>query len=78
MFLKDSRSGDMMRIEDLESLFNPFKSVVSGRGQPGEEEQDSEEFQKDQLVFLSGERLPRYCNNCELRHHRQTNDSLPQ
>jgi hypothetical protein len=59
MFLIDKKTGDLIRIEDVEELFDPFAHLVTGRDQVGEEEQDSARFAKDQLVFPSGEPLPR-------------------
>jgi hypothetical protein len=59
MFLVDKKSGDLIRIEDVEELFDPFARSVNGRDQVGEEEQDSARYAKDQLVFPSGESLPR-------------------
>ncbi len=52
-------TGDLIRIEDFDALQDPFKSKVFGRGQAGEEEQDAIEYEKDALVFPSGEELPR-------------------
>jgi hypothetical protein len=59
MFLKDQSTGDLVRITDLDDLFNPLKRVVSGRDQAGEEEQELATFRKDRLIFPSGECLPR-------------------
>ncbi|PZV27769.1 MAG: acetyltransferase [Snowella sp.] len=59
MLLKDKRDGTLIAIEDPISLMNPFKNNVDGRIQSGEEEQLTEEFAKDTLIFLSGESLPR-------------------
>jgi hypothetical protein len=55
----DKESGDLIRIEDVDELFDPLARMVSGRDQVGEEEQDSARFAKHQLVFPSGEALPR-------------------
>ena len=59
MFLKDKQSGDLILIEHLEELFDPFAATVSGKDQAGKEEQDSAIYAKEQLVFPSGEELPR-------------------
>ena len=40
-------------------LFDLFKDEVVGRYQYGEEVQDPEKFKKSDLMFLSGESLPR-------------------
>jgi hypothetical protein len=59
MFLKDIDSGDLVRVCQTEDLFNPAKFEVLGQIQAGEEEQEATWFQKSQLVFPSGEPLPR-------------------
>jgi hypothetical protein len=59
MFLKDRRTDDLVRILDLDGLFNPRQDCVLGRDQAGEEEQDPLSYSKEQLVFPSGEALPR-------------------
>jgi len=59
MFLKNRRNGDMVKVSDMTSLTNLYRDTVKGRYQAGEEEQDPETFCKDDLVFLSGEALPR-------------------
>lgn len=72
MFLTDKKSGDLVRIVDLEVLFDPFHQVVEGRGQAGEEEQELETFDKQQLAFVSGESLPRCWLDPDRQHTRQT------
>lgn len=59
MFLKHERSGDLVEILDLSLLFDPFSPEVSGRFHAGEEMQDAASFKKAELVFPSGEALPR-------------------
>jgi hypothetical protein len=59
MFLNDRPSGHMVEVLSLNDLFNPFKKDVVGRFHYGEEVQEAEKFAKTDLVFLSGEPLPR-------------------
>lgn len=59
MFLKHRKNGDMIDVNGLTDLTNLFHTKVTGRYQAGEELQDPEEFNKMDLVFLSGEELPR-------------------
>ncbi len=59
MFLKDKQTDDLIEIHDVESLFNPTKTTISGQSQAGQEEQSSTDFQKESLKFPSGEDLPR-------------------
>ena len=59
MLLKERHSGQMLAVEHITDLFNLNHESISGRFQYGEEEQDPEVFLKTDLVFLSGEELPR-------------------
>ena len=59
MFLKDRNSSDLVRIENVEALWDPFESTVVARHQAGEEEQAPESFEKGRLLFPSGEELPK-------------------
>jgi hypothetical protein len=70
MFLLDRESGDLVRIEDVEELFDPFAPMVSGRDQAGEEEQDTAQYAKNQLAFPSGEDLPRCWRDANYAHER--------
>lgn len=59
MFLRHKVNHDIVEILDLDALFDPFKNRVAGRYHAGEEMQDPMMFKKPELVFLSGEALPR-------------------
>ena len=59
MFLQLKDSGDLVKILDIEELLDPNNDVIHGRGQVGEEEQEPDAFKKGNLVFPSGEELPR-------------------
>lgn len=59
MYLKHQPSGDMVEVLDLAALFDPFQAAVRGRFHWGEELPEPAEFQKSELGFPSGERLPR-------------------
>jgi hypothetical protein len=59
MFLKTRQDGSLMEVLNLQQLFDPFASSVYGRLHAGEELQDSEAFAKAELLFPSGEALPR-------------------
>jgi hypothetical protein len=60
MFLQDKQDGHLVEILDLRALFDPLQSVVLGRIHAGEEMQDPTSFNKSELIFPSGECLPRY------------------
>ena len=59
MFLKNKINDDLVEVLTLKDLFDPFCENLIGRYQHGEEMQDPEKFSKSDLVFLSGESLPR-------------------
>lgn len=59
MFMKERESNDLIQIEEIKRLISPLESEVVGRRQSGEEEQDAKQFSKTDLVFPSGESLPR-------------------
>ncbi|GAB6043493.1 acetyltransferase [Endothiovibrio diazotrophicus] len=59
MFLKEQKSGDLVEVLDLESLFDPNRDRVHGRFHAGEEMPDPSDFAKPDLAFPSGEALPR-------------------
>jgi hypothetical protein len=59
MFLQNKSSATLIKITDLETLFNPLRNEIEGRIQEGEEEQEIQPFPKQDLTFASGEDLPR-------------------
>ena len=58
MFLKDIRCGDIVEVMDMASLIDPCRSSITGRYHSGEEMQETEAFEKANLVFPSNEKLP--------------------
>ena len=59
MFLKDNRNGDLVEVLDTGALFDPNQSTLQGRYHAGEEMPDPQSFGKVDLIFPSGESLPR-------------------
>ena len=59
MLLKERMTGHMVEVLSLVDLINLNCDEVVGRYQEGEEAQDPAKFKKANLVFLSGEELPR-------------------
>lgn len=59
MLLKERTSGHMVEALNLVDLINPNCDEVQGRSQEGEEVQDAVMYRKSNLIFLSGEELPR-------------------
>jgi hypothetical protein len=59
MFLQNKSSQTLIKITNIKDLFNPLRQEISGRSQEGEEEQDLQAYDKQDLIFPSGEELPR-------------------
>ena len=59
MLLKQKSSEHMVEVANLLDLMNLNHAEVVGCFQEGEEQQDPVTFNKTELVFLSGEDLPR-------------------
>ena len=59
MLLQEKESGDLIGILDVDALISPTKQEVPGKNQAGQEEQEKATFAKSNLVFPSGEDLPR-------------------
>lgn len=59
MYLKNSKNGDAVEVLDTGDLFDPHCPTVQGRYHSGEELQEAESFTKADLIFPSGEALPR-------------------
>lgn len=58
MFLKNKQSGELIKVVSVEELFEPTKDSVTGILQSGEDERQEESFEKELLIFPSGEDLP--------------------
>lgn len=72
MYLKHLTSGDLVEVVDLAGLFDPFEKGVQGRIHAGEELQDAARFAKTELVFPSGEALPRCWVDPDYRAQRRS------
>lgn len=59
MYLKHKPSGDLLEVMDMSALIDPFRPQVRGRFHWGEELQEPADYAKSDLVFPSGEALPR-------------------
>ena len=59
VFLRHRPSSDLVEILDLEALFDPLKCETKGRFHAGDEIPNPAGFTKTDLMFPSGERLPR-------------------
>jgi hypothetical protein len=70
MLLKQKSNGHMVEVENFIDLINLNIEQVIGRYQEGEEVQDPNKISKQDLMFLSGEELPR----CWLDPHYRDNE----
>ncbi|MGJ5672942.1 MAG: acetyltransferase [Nostochopsis sp.] len=59
MLLQLKDSGELLKILDVQELIDPSIDSIQARDQEGQEEQSPESYQKENLVFPSGENLPR-------------------
>ena len=59
MFLKHKVSGDLVDVLDPVQLHDPSSAVMRGRFQAGEDQPEPEVFNKTDLMFPSGEELPK-------------------
>ena len=58
MFMKETQTGNLVKVLAAEELFDPMKNAVQACQQAGQGEQPPSQFEKSQLVFPSGEPLP--------------------
>ncbi len=58
MLLKNKQDDELVEISAIEELIDPFQDKVTGQMQAGQNEQPPEPFDKQNLVFPSGENLP--------------------
>ena len=58
MFLKETRTGDLVDVVDMGALVNPFAQQVNVQYQSGQDLADPVAIDKQNLAFPSGEELP--------------------
>jgi hypothetical protein len=59
MLLQIKDTGELVKILEIQELLDPNSNIVHAQEQEGEEEQQPDSFKKENLVFPSGEDLPR-------------------
>lgn len=74
MFLMKRDTQKLVEVLSIRDLFNPLHDSLIGRFHHGEEAQDPERFAKAELIFPSGEDLPRcwvdvHYRDTEATHH---------
>jgi len=70
MFLKSRNNENMVDVSRTSELTNLYRDKVQGCYQHGEELQDQQTFNKADLVFLSGEELPKCWTDPNYRVHK--------
>ncbi|MCY7284386.1 MAG: acetyltransferase [Cyanobacteria bacterium CAN_BIN43] len=68
MLLHDKKKDALVEVLDLIALIDPNQSEISGQVQSGQEEQDPEPSSKADLIFPSGEGLPRCWVDADYRN----------
>jgi hypothetical protein len=68
MLLQVKDSGELVKIVEIQELLDPNNDIVHAKDQEGQEEQPPETFKKENLVFPSGEVLPRCWLDADYRH----------
>ncbi|MBF0256384.1 MAG: acetyltransferase [Gammaproteobacteria bacterium] len=59
MFLKHKTNGDLVEVLDMTALFDPSQAHLKARFHAGEEMPEADDFAKADLLFPSGEAMPR-------------------
>jgi len=59
MYLRDKASHDLVEVMDIHTLIDPCVDAFNGRLHAGEEMQETASFAKADMIFPSGEALPR-------------------
>jgi hypothetical protein len=67
MFLLQKSTHNLVEVLSVQELFNPCSTEVLAQCHAGEELQEPETFLKSELMFPSGEELPRCWSNPHYR-----------
>ena len=67
MFLKDTKTGDLVEVLGVSDLIDPFRNSVPGRFHAGEEMGEPKSFFKTELVFPSEEPLAKMLGRSQLQ-----------
>lgn len=59
MLLKEVKTGQLVEIVEVTELLNPENSEIMAQMQAGQNEEPPSPFLKEELIFPSGEPLPR-------------------
>jgi len=72
MYLKQRENDRLVEVLSIAELYNPLHDTVIGRRHYGEEPQDPEKVPKAELIFPSGEDLPRCWTDVHYRDEEAT------
>lgn len=59
MLLQNKETGALVEVLDVTALSDPTETAIPTQSQAGQEEQEPTATSKEQLIFPSGENLPR-------------------
>jgi len=76
MLLKRRQNGHLVEVISLQDMFNVLREEIIACDQVGEEMQDPEVYRKADLLFLSGEELPRCWTDPHYRENQTTAGSV--
>ncbi len=68
MFLLQKSTSNLVEVLTVHDLMNPVHTQIVGRYHAGEELQEPEKFHKEDLLFQSGEALPRCWTDANYRN----------
>ena len=68
MYLRNKDTGDLVEVLDITAMADPCRDALPGRYHAGEELQDPATFNKADLVFPSGEALPKCWTDPDYRN----------
>lgn len=78
MFVKERSNGHLVEVLSLNDLFSLYQQEITGRNHVGEELQEPEKFRKSDLMFMSGEPLPKCWTDPHYREHElRSEEHLP-
>ena len=72
MFVQQKRTKNLIEVLTLQDLYDPFSKEIIGQSHAGEELQDEASYIKSELIFPSGEELPRCWIDPHYREHKAT------
>ena len=75
MFLQLKNSDDIIKVIDFQELIDPSTNIIHAQDQLGEEEQEPDSYNKQNLIFPSGEGLPRCWVDANYRHPQLSSSS---